>query len=40
MSRYSRLIALKQLRHQIGREPYSLVGEPNLNLRLATLRLK
>ena len=35
-----RTIALKQFCHLVSREPHSFIGEPNLNLRLAALRLK
>ena len=35
-----RTVSLKQLRHLVGCEPYSLISEPYLNLRLAALCLK
>lgn len=34
------LVALKQLRHLVSREPHGFIGKPNLSLRLATLRLE
>lgn len=40
MPLYRSAVELKQLCHLIGGKPYSLIGKPNLNLRLASLRLK